>query len=284
MRYKLFRYILFIVPLYFLWQACDGDDPSVNASRLRLKLTDATSLVLKEFHVDIKEISVFLVDTVSNEGEWKTLEFSGKSYDILKLTNGKTVQLVDQYVPAGTKLQQVKLLFGDDNRMVTNTNNVISLHIPTELQGGIVIDVIGMEMRLNTISSMIIDLNAAFSFRELNGTYFLYPEARAFPETYGGKLKGQVAPIEASPSVAIVHEKDTFYTFPVRETFEAKTAMFQFIGLKAGEWEIHVFAHPESKFKDTVFVSNVEEGKTTDITSIIQLKIIPTDPPTDPAE
>ncbi|MDR2815982.1 MAG: DUF4382 domain-containing protein, partial [Proteiniphilum sp.] len=84
MPYRLFRYILLIAVLIFSWQACNSDDPSVNASRLRLKLTDATSLVIKEFHVDIREIAVFLVDTASREGEWITLEFSGKTYDILK--------------------------------------------------------------------------------------------------------------------------------------------------------------------------------------------------------
>ena len=266
MLYRLFRYILLITTFIFSWQACDSNDPSINASFLRLKLTDATSLVLKEFHIDIREIAVFLVDTASHEGEWITLEFPGRTYDVLKLINGKTVQLIEQYVPAGTELQQIKLVFGNDNRLVTNTVQTIPLQIPTELQEGIVIDAVNMEMRLNTISSMIIDLNAALSFRESNGTYFLYPVVRAFPETYGGKLRGYVAPLEASPFIAIIQDEDTLLTLPVRETLGDNMGMFQFIGLKEGEWEVHMKANPESNYHDTVFISTIEEGKTTEIT------------------
>lgn len=276
MFYKPFRYILFIAVLGFLWQACEGDDPSVNASRLRIKLTDATSLVLKEFHVDIREISVFLVDTASSEGEWTILEFPGRTYDILKLINGKTVQLVDQYVPAGTELQQIKLVLGDGNHLITNTNKPIPLQIPAELEEGIVIDAVKMELRTNTISSMIIDLNAALSVREsANETYFLYPQARAFPETYGGKLRGYVAPLESSPFVAIIQDEDTLFSLPERETLGDNMGMFQFIGLKEGEWEVHLVPDPESGYSDTVFISTVEVGKTTDITpKPIRLKLL----------
>lgn len=266
MLVRLFRYILFIALIIFSWQACDEDDPSVNASRLRLKLTDATSLVLKELHVDIREIAVFLVDTASQEGEWVTLEFSGRSYDVLTLINGKTVQLVDQYVPTGKELQQIRLMFGNDSRMVTNTAQPIPLHIPPEIEEGAVIDAIKMELRLNTISSMIIDLNAALSVREENGSYFLYPVLRAFPETYGGKLRGYVAPPGACAFVAIVQDEDTLLTLPRRESTADNMEIFQFIGLAEGEWEVHLVANPETDYQDTVVITTVETGKLKDIT------------------
>lgn len=266
MRYRPFRYILSILMFLFLWQACDSEDRSVNASRLRLKLTDAASLVMKEFHVDIREISVFLVDTATHEGEWVVLDFSGKVYDVLKLRNGKMVQLVDQYVPGGTELQQIKLVFGNDNQIKTNIDSIIPLRVPPELEDGLVIDAIKMEMPLNTISSMVIDLNASLSVVITeNGDNYLYPVARAFPEVYGGKLKGYVAPLEASPYVITIQEPDTFITFPEIENPGDQMAMFQFVGLKEGEWEVHFVSHPESNFKDTVIIANVEQGKIFDI-------------------
>jgi hypothetical protein len=223
--------------------------------------------VIKEFHVDIREISVYLVDTASREGEWVALKFSGKTYDILKLRNGKMAQLVDQYVPAGTELQQIKLVFGNENQLKDNIDSIIPLHIPTELQDGVVIDAMKMELRLNTISSMIIDLNAAFSvLKKENGDCFLYPMARAFPEIYGGKLRGYVAPIEANSYIKLIQDTDTLFASPEREKPDDQMVMFQFIGLKEGEWEVHMKPDPESGYRDTVFVCTVEAGKTADIT------------------
>lgn len=281
---RIFRYILFLA-IIFSWQSCKEDDPSVNSSRLRIKLTDATATVLSEFHLDIREISVFLLDLSTNEGEWVSLDFSGRTYDILTLTNGKMVQMVDQYVPAGTELQKIKLLFGGGSSitLISETKKEeIPLHIPPELQDGLEIDAVNMEMRLNTISSMVIDVNAAFSFVESDGTYFLTPMVRAFPETFGGKLKGYVAPLIANPLVAIVYDKDTLFSLPVREKQDDRMAMFQFVGLKEGEWEIHVLADPQTAYLDTVFNFTVEAGKTNSITpSPIQLKT-PSVPDPDP--
>lgn len=266
MLHRFFRYFLFMAVLVFSCLSCNEDDPSINASRLRVKLTDASSLVLKELYVEIKEISVFLVDT-TGQGEWTDLQFSGKSFDVLKLNNGKTVQIVDQYVSAHKVLRQVKLTFGTNNRFVTNTGKSLPLQLPAELSDGMIIDAVEMELRTNTIYSLIIDLNAAVSVRESNGEYFLYPVIRAFPETYGGKIKGYVAPlVEANPFVTLVQDTDTLFTYPVSETAGSDTGMFQFIGLNEGEWEVHIIANPETNYSDTVLISTVEAGKTTELT------------------
>ncbi|WP_352422489.1 DUF4382 domain-containing protein [Proteiniphilum sp.] len=269
MRYQSFLYILTATLLLFSWQACDEDDPSVNASRLRLKLTDAASVVVRDLYVDISDISVFLVDTETREGEWVDLEFPGRTYDVLKLRNGKMVQLVDQYVPAGRELQQIRIKFGNDNYMVEITDveiETIPLQIPPQLEEGLVIDAIPMEMRLNTISNMVIDLNAAISVRIMeNGDRYLFPVARAFPEVYGGKLKGYVAPLDANPYVKVIQETDTFFSIPEIETAGDQMVMFQFIGLREGDWEVHFMPNPESNFKDTVIIATIEEGATFNI-------------------
>lgn len=269
MYYRPFRYILVATLFFFLWQACDEDDPSVNASRLRLKLTDAASLVIRDLFVDISEISVFLVDNETGEGEWVILDFPGKAYDVLKLRNGKTVQLVDQYVPAGGELQQIRLKFGNDSRMVVITDvniETIPLLIPPALEDGLVIDAIPMEMRLNTISNIVIDLNAALSVLITeNNDHYLYPVARAFPEVYGGKLKGYVAPLGTNPYIKVIQDTDTFFSLPERENLGDEMMMFQFIGLKEGDWEVHFMPDPEANFKDTVIIAAIEEGQTFNI-------------------
>lgn len=267
---RFYRYILFLLVFVLSFQSCEKDNSNDNDARLRVKLTDATSLTIKELYVDISQIDVYLFDTLTLEGDWLTLDYSRKTFNFLSLLNGKTVQVVDQYAPADKMLQQVRLFLGSDNRMVANTDSTYPLQIPAELQEGIVFDAMGMALRPNTISSMILDLNAAGSIWQTETdkkSYFLNPKIRAFSETYGGKLVGYVAPLlEANPYVKITQGEDTLFTYPEGESLGATTGKYQFIGLNEGEWKVHLIAHPESGFADSVFVSTVVKGETTTIT------------------
>ena len=85
-----------LLVLFIIIIGCDKGDSFNNAARLRIKITDAASLVIKEMYVDISEISVFVTDSSNTNGEWIALEFTGGEYNLLKLMNGKSVQLVDQ--------------------------------------------------------------------------------------------------------------------------------------------------------------------------------------------
>ena len=58
MRKSVFK-CLFIV-LFIVFIGCDKGDSLDNAARLRVKLTDAASLVIKELYIDISEISLFV--------------------------------------------------------------------------------------------------------------------------------------------------------------------------------------------------------------------------------
>ena len=101
-----------LLVLFIIIIGCDKGDSFNNAARLRVKLTDAASLVIKEMYVDISEISVFVTDSSNTNGEWIALEFTGGEYNLLKLMNGKSVQLVDQYFPSDVKIEKMRLLFG----------------------------------------------------------------------------------------------------------------------------------------------------------------------------
>ena len=46
---------------------CANNDPSINATRLRINLTDAATLVVSEFNVDIQKIEVATTDNTSDE-------------------------------------------------------------------------------------------------------------------------------------------------------------------------------------------------------------------------
>lgn len=267
LSHRIVRYFLLALSLVLATYACNEEDPSSTSTRLRVKLTDAAAPTIKEFIVDIEGIEIFLKDSADVEGEWFILDFPGKTYNILQLMNGKTVQLIDQYVPAGTILKSVKLHFGENNKLipVTGIDDMISLEIPEELKDGLILDVEETELRTYTIASIVIDLNAALSVViDSKGNYIFNPKGRVFPETFGGKLKGYVAPLtESNPIVAIIQGSDTLLSIPELETDGDNIGMFLFSGLREGDWEVHLIADAESGYQDTLLIDSVVAGKET---------------------
>jgi len=260
MLYKVIQYSSLCLLLFLSLVSCSTDDPSENATRLRIRLTDAASLEIKELTIDIQSIEVMVADSLNREEEWVTLQFAGGEYNLLKLMNGKSVQLVDQYFPAGGRLQKIRLMLGNNNRLLTTANEIIPLEIPSEMTEGIMIDNVDAELPSHIISSIVIDVNAALSVRESNGNYSFHPVARAFPEIRGGSLRGYVAPVEANAFIAVVQATDTFLTLPEAD------GMFMFTGLKEGTCEVHVMANPLTHYRDTLLTDSIVQGKITDIT------------------
>lgn len=252
--------VVAVLSVFVFSVSCDSEDISDNATRLRIKLTDATSLVMKEFYIDITGIDLFVTDSVNTEGEWISLEYNGGEYNILKLRNGNTVQLVDQYFPADKNINKIRVLLGNNNRIITVTNEAVALQKSDNVIDGIIIDNIDADLAVNVITSIIIDINAALSVKEINGNFFLDPVSRAFREIFGGSIKGYVAPPQANPFVAITQDNDTLLTIPESD------GMFMFLGLNEGPWKIHIIADPSTLYKDTVFTDTLSMGQKLELT------------------
>jgi hypothetical protein len=253
--------VLLVALSLFLLGACEGNDPSVNAGRLRVKLTDGSDFAIKELYLHVRGVSVFVTDTVTSDGEWADLECGGGEYNLLKLFNGKNVTLVDQYFPAGKEIRKVRLLLGNNNRILTYTAKSYPLQLPSEIIEGIEVDLMEpILLEPYIISSLIIDVNAAHSVRERDGNYFIHPYMRAFPEMFGSTLQGYVNPAEFTTAIAIIKDPDTLFTLPEQD------GMFSFAGLTKGEWEVYLFSHPASLYADTAFIWNIDTTGVVNIT------------------
>lgn len=271
--------LLWFSLLLIIGYAC-SNDPSLNATRLRISLTDAPlstraeSVMISEFNVDIQKIEISATDTLSNNEAWTTLDFNGGVYNILPLTNGKSKQIADQYFPAGV-LRRIKIHFGNNSTLTVIKDGTASderLILDPAFEDGTTYEV-NASLYANYISNIMIDINAALSFYERNGNYFFKPHIRVFAETYGGSLKGYVLPPEAAPFVVITNDMDTLFTWP-----EAQDGMFKFLGLQPGEWDIHIYPNAESGYRDSIFSDTVYSGKATELQSkITLLKISDTD-------
>ncbi|MGI6046687.1 MAG: DUF4382 domain-containing protein [Petrimonas sp.] len=273
MSLKLLRSTSFFLVFVLVFTTCSKNDPSINATRLRISLTDAPTLLIRELNVDIQKIEVSTVESENDNETWTTLKFNGGVFNILTLSNGKSKQIVDQYFPSGV-LRQIKITFGTKSNIVAVTkDDVIDLILDPSIQDGVVILDVTANLYANYISNIMIDINAAMSVYELNGNYFFRPTIRAFPETFGGTLKGVVSPKEADAAVLITKvsetERDTLFTVP-----ESTNGMFMFKGVSEGNWKVHIITMPELGYKDTVFITDsVYTGKILDLKSITLKKI-----------
>lgn len=263
---------LSIIFFVILCAGCSQNDPSVNATRLRIKLADAPTLILKELNIEIERIEVSLIEASGDEEKWISLDFKGGIYNVLGLSNGKSKQIVDQYFRVGV-LRRIKIVFGTGSNILrapTETQNEdrIPLVLDPAIAEGIVLEV-NADLYANYVSSIVIDVNALSSIRESNGNYIFNPSVRVFAETFGGSLKGYVLPDEAAPYVIVAKDADTIYSIP-----EKADGMFLFKGLEEGEWKIRVLPTSGSGYRDTVFTDSVFAGKIRELKSKIVLKKI----------
>lgn len=254
--------ILAVIYLIILFVGCSKTDASTNATRLRIKLTDAPALTLSELNVDIRTIEVSTVDTTNNSEKWTPLNFNGGVYNVLPLSNGKSKQIVDQYFPAGV-LRRIKIVFGT-NSTLKMAEEIKNLVLDPKIKDGIIMDV-HANLYANYVTSIMIDINAMLSIYESNGNYFFRPVIRVFPEAFGGSLKGIALPREANPVVIVTYDKaDTLLSIP-----ESGNGSFLFNGLKEGVWKIHVQPFDsKSEYKDTVFTDTVFTRKIRDVKTI----------------
>lgn len=254
MKHKTIYYISFILLVVGFISACSKNDSSENAARLRIKLTGTPADTINELMLDIQGIEVSLLHESSTAGDWTPLEFSGKTYDMKKQTNGKMIQLSDQYFLAKGVIRKVKVIFGTNNSIRT-TGGVRKLIVPNELQGGVVIDNVVVNLYANVICSALIDMNNVVSLDKATGNYLLNPFIRVYPESLGHAMRGSVSPKEAYATVMLKKGKESLLSFPEQD------GMFMFKGLQEGEWEIHVLANKSSGFRDTIFKDTVFADK-----------------------
>lgn len=255
MKMKFVWQNLMVISIFLIFMGCNIDDTGESDARLRIKLTDSSSPSIKELYIDIKAIEAFVTGDSEAEGEWVAMKYSGGEYNLLALMNGKTVQLVDQYFSSDKTIKKIRVLLGENNRMLTVTDKLLPLQKSSEIIDGVLINNLEIELMPNVIQYIIIDINAALSVSEVNGNWFLNPVARAFAETTGGSIRGYVAPREANSFVAIVQEPDIFMTLPESD------GLFYFFGLDEGVWDIHMIAHQDSDYGDTLFSVTISEGE-----------------------
>ncbi|MDR1783551.1 MAG: DUF4382 domain-containing protein [Dysgonamonadaceae bacterium] len=261
------RFFAFSFCVFFFLIGC-GDEDAASSSRLRISLTDAASLSLKEFSLDIQKIEASVKDPLSgSEAEWVTLDYVPKTYNLLNYTNGKSERLVDQFFPSG-ELLNLRIVFGSGSylKLADKPSEKVALKVPQDLQtDGLIIDLdTAATVYSSTICSIVFDVNVLQSIKEVSGEFHFNPAIRAFPETFGGSLKGYVTPVDALAYVMITQGSRRFVSWP-----EASDGMFLFTGLKYGEWTINIVPTEANNLYQAVELTDtIETGKVLNLNTI----------------
>jgi hypothetical protein len=279
MLLKTFRYTFILLIFTISIVSCTKNDPSASSTPLRIQLTDAPTLSgdepehqIRELYIDIRSIEVFVVGPNARE-EWIVLDFPGDEYNVLTLTNGRMRQIVEQWIPANRRIEEMRLILGNNSRIVTTTVREIPLEVPRE----IIVEDIGADLRLHTISSIVIDMRSALFYDKKSDTFEFKTNIRVFPEIFGWSLRGTVSPTDVFAGIMI--EQDGMKLFSSTE----RNGTFMFLGLPGDEWTVHIFPDSLRGFRDTTFVHKIDSAqRVNDLRTITLHRIVVEAPDPDP--
>ena len=149
-----------------VFAACTKENSSGNGTtNLKVNLTDAPIGELDSVYVDIREVRVKMGGDTSSAGDdgWQTLTATPGIYDLLSYQNGIDTLIASGQVPTGY-VKEIRLILGDNNRVVDSFGVVHPLRIPSGSESGLKIKI---NKRLNaSLDSLLIDFDAALSIKK----------------------------------------------------------------------------------------------------------------------
>lgn len=218
--------ILGLIFLSLVWLGCSSDSPR---SRLEVALTDSPG-DYEEVNIDIQGVEVHRADGNQNSG-WVALDINEGVYDILKLTNGLDTLLGAVDLPSG-RVSQIRLLLGANNTLKV-AGEMKPLSTPSGQQSGLKLNV-QTDLTGGVTYRITLDFDAARSIvAKGNGDYSLKPVIRAVTEATSGAIKGQIAPVEATPAVFAILGSDTVGT-----AFPDSVGYFMLRGIAPGTYKV----------------------------------------------
>lgn len=182
-----------LVALLFIGvAACSDDDDSTTqegTARMSVKLTDAPGEYDAVF-IDVEDV---VIKYNGSEEEASIGEINAGVYDLLLLTGGASVLLVDDEIPAGN-ISQIRLILGDDNTIVVD-GETFPLTTPSAQQSGLKIQV-NETLEDGIFYEFILDFDVEESIVTTgNGGYILKPVIRASTVAESGAISGNVLPV-----------------------------------------------------------------------------------------
>ncbi len=188
------KYTLLSILAFGLVTCGDDDNSSNNGeARMAVRLTDAPG-DYDAVNIDVENVVIkYNGDTEDEDDVMISSDVNAGVYDLLELTGGSNVLLVDDQVSAGS-LSQIRLILGDNNT-ITVGEDTFPLATPSAQQSGLKVQV-NETLQDGVFYEFLLDFDVDESIVEQgNGGYSLKPVIRASVEAQSGAIAGNVQPL-----------------------------------------------------------------------------------------
>lgn len=253
---------LFLCVAVFSWTliSCDSNDEAAGTSGISVRLVDAPGDYDKVF-IDVVGVEAIV------DGEPIVLDTNAGVYDLLTLTGGEFVNLVNEEIPSG-ELSQMRLILGAENTLVLNGGQEVDLQTPSAQQTGLKLNV-NYDLQPGVTYEFIMDFNVDKSIVELgNSGHILKPVIQITTSAESGAISGLVSPSGIDALVTATNTTDN--TIEVSAHTDNVSGAFLLYGVPEGTYTVVVEPEAESGFT-AVTVENVvvETGSTTAIETVV---------------
>lgn len=248
--------------------SCNNSDESSNdgTARLSVKLVDEPG---DYEHVFVEVVDVMVKydgESDDDENGWQSIGIINPGvYDILELTGGVSLELVDNEEIEAGLLKQIRLVLGDDNSVVLEgETEPRPLNTPSAQQSGLKI-MVNQEIVAGLNYDFILDFDADESIVMAgnSGNINLKPVLRASLEVNSGSLSGTVLPADVVVAVEATNGIET------ASTLTDDSGNFQILGLSPGVYTVTITPDNDSML-NAVIIEDVEIviGETTNLGTI----------------
>lgn len=262
-----------ILALFF---SCNNDISTLSStdvdsdSRISIRLVDEPGDFDNVF-IEVIDVMIKYNDDSEDDSGWQSLDAINTGvYDLLELTGGIDVLLVDDYqLPPGT-LNQIRLVLGEENSVVCDGGEPIRLRTPSAQQSGLKLKVDHV-LEAGFTYNFLLDFNVDESVVVAgnSGNINLKPVIRVTTDVTSGKILGAVNPFDFQVQASVMVDGE-----PV-SAYADENGVFMLNGVPAGIYSVTITPADGSGYAEAV-VDNVEviNGEVTDI-GTIELELLP---------
>ena len=279
--------LILLVLTFTLFQSCEKPSKfkiqtsAVEGPRkVSIYLTDGP-MDLKNVFIDVQKVEVKIDSESSSSddddddkddddhlsdrdkhGEWKTLEFTPKVIDVLKLQNG--VEMLLGSIEVLRDVEKVRVTLGVNNTVVDENNVTHSLVLNNATNNFLYIKIGDDDCDKddsNNNQELRIDFDLSKSIQYIAGKYYLNPKLQPFSNSGYGEIEGKVLPEGINAKVTITNGQGE-----PKIGNPDKKGRYRVRGLKEGTYSV-LFEAP-GKTSKTISNIVVRKGKDVELSTV----------------
>ncbi|RXJ52563.1 DUF4382 domain-containing protein [Gelidibacter gilvus] len=266
---NLFKKATLLALITFFSFGCSDDDSTQDAqgkAKISIKLMDAPG-DFEHVYIDVVDVKIKVNDGSDGDEGWQSLKTINTGvYDLLTLTGGVNVLLVDDFeVLAGT-LNQIRLILGDNNTVVID-GKTYPLKTPSAQQSGLKIK-LNQTLLPNMAYTFLLDFDVDKSIviAGNSGNINLKPVIRASAEASTGTISGSILQLGVQTHISATNGVEEITTYTDVE------GNFLLVGLAPGNYTVNITPDPTSNLTPSLLENVVVSAEKDTAIGIITMK------------